>query len=319
MSDEGSSLMGGQGDDASASTPPLGAGALPAEALRRLAQRGDHGAFSSDLSVADFALCDRLGLRPLSQVMGTSVYQIGYQSPVWGAQAEMSELTTVSEAWNEARRLAFARMRHEASSVGASAVVGVEVSSSVGDWAQSGGYGAVQYLVTGTAVSAPADRAEQPRPGGHGGQGARGERASVLTELSVADYAKLLAAGIEPVGIVAWTSVFFVSLLYVRSEQPLMSGMAYQNFEYREVTECFYNARERVTAELGRQAQELGASGIVGVRIRHTTAPQSLNVGPGAQRPGVIASFSAIGTAVRERGDARVQVPRLTMDMTAVG
>jgi uncharacterized protein YbjQ (UPF0145 family) len=310
MSDEDASVMGEQGDeDASASMRPLQAGELPPEAMRRLTQLGDQGAFSSDLSVADFALCDRLGLRPLSQVMGTSVYQIGYQSPLWGAQAEMNELTTVSEAWNEARRRAFARLRHEASSVGASAVVGVEVSSSVGDWAQSGGYGAVQYLVTGTAVSTPADRAEQNRADG---------RAAVLTELSVADYAKLLAAGIEPVGIVAWTSVFFVSLLYIRSEQPLMSGIAYQNFEYREVTECFYNARERVTAELGRQAQELGASGIVGVRIRHTTAPQSLNMGPGAQRPGVIASFSAIGTAVRERGETQVQAPRLTMEMTSV-
>lgn len=329
MSDDGASLMGEQGDDdASASVPPLAAGALPPEALRRLAQLGDHGAFSSDLSVADFALCDRLGLRPLSQVMGTSVYQIGYQSPLWGAQAEMSEMTTVSEAWNEARRRAFARLRHEAESVGASAVVGVEVSSSVGDWAQSGGYGAVQYLVTGTAVSTAADRAAQTRAGGHGagggraaggGHGAGGGRAAVLTELSVADYAKLLAAGIEPVGIVAWTSVFFVSLLYIRSEQPLMSGVAYQNFEYREVTECFYNARERVTAELGRQARELGASGIVGVRIRHTTAPQSLNMGPGAERPGVIASFSAIGTAVRERSDTQVQAPRLALEMTAVG
>jgi uncharacterized protein YbjQ (UPF0145 family) len=310
MSDEGASIMGDQGDDdASASMPPLQAGELPAEAMRRLGQLGDRGAFSSDLSVADFALCDRLGLRPLSQVMGTSVYQIGYQTPLWGAQAEMSELTTVSEAWNEARRLAFERLRHEAQSVGASAVVGVDVSSSVGDWAQSGGYGAVQYLVTGTAVSTPADRAERDRADG---------RAAVLTELSVADYAKLLAAGIEPVGIVAWTAVFYVSLLYIRSGQPLMSGVAYQNFEYREVTECFYSARERVTAELGRQARQLGASGIVGVRIRHTTAPQSLNMGPGAQRPGVIASFSAIGTAVRERGETQVQAPKLALEMTSV-
>lgn len=308
MSDDDSSLTareGGEGDSESAAR--LQAGELPPEAVRRLRELGDRGAFSSDLSVADYALCHRLGLKPLSQVMGTSVYQIGYQGQLWGTEAEMSELTTVSAAWNEARRLAFARLEQEAASVGASAVVGVDVSSSVGDWGETGGYGAVQYLVTGTAVSAPADR-ERSR-----------QRDPVLTELSVADYAKLLAAGIEPVGIVAWTSVFFVSLLYIRSGQPLMSGVAFQNFEYREVTECFYNARERVTAELGRQARELGASGIVGVRIRHTTAPQSLNMGPGMERPGVIASFSAVGTAVRENGEAMPQAPELTMDMTAVG
>lgn len=308
MSDESSSLRandGGEGDGQAA--PPLHAGELPPEAVRRLQELGDRGAFSSDLSVADYALCHRLGLKPLSQVMGTSVYQVGYQGQLWGAEAEMSEMTTVSAAWNEARRLAFSRLEREAASVGAGAVVGVNLSSSVGDWGESGGYGAIQYLVTGTAVSAPADR---QRSGRHG---------PVLTELSVADYAKLLAAGIEPVGIVAWTSVFFVSLLYIRSGQPLMSGVAYQNFEYREVTECFYNARERVAAELGRQARELGASGIVGVRIRHTTAPQSLNMGPGMERPGVIASFSAVGTAVRESGETAPQAPKLTMDMTAVG
>src|SRR5579864_8621071 len=44
--------------------------------LRELAGRG--GSFTSDLSVADFALCHQSGLRPLSQVMGSSIYQVGY-------------------------------------------------------------------------------------------------------------------------------------------------------------------------------------------------------------------------------------------------
>lgn len=294
--------------DEDAALERLQEGGIPQEASRRLRELGDAGAFSSDLSVADFALCDRLGLKPLSQVMGTSVYQIGYQAPLWGAQAEMSELSTISAAWNEARDRAFARLAQEAQSVKASAVVGVNVGSSVGDWAQGSGSGAVQYLVTGTAVARP-----------DGGSGRDDRRTPVLTELSVADYAKLVAAGIEPVGIVAWTSVFFVSLTYIRAEQPLFSGATYQNFEYREVTECFYSARERVTAQLGRQAQALGASGIVGVRIRHTTRPESLNMGPGSARPGVIASFSAIGTAVAHRDQAPPAAPQLTIDMTASG
>ena len=39
--------------------------------------------------------------------------------------------------------------------------------------------------------------------------GAKRDDQPVLTELSVSDYAKLVDAGIEPLGIVAWTSVFF--------------------------------------------------------------------------------------------------------------
>lgn len=303
MSEESSNLAAAEGDE-DASIAQLQAGGIPSQAARRLRELEERGAFSSDLSVADFALCHRLGLRPLSQVMGTSVYQIGYQASLWGAEAEMSELSTVSAAWNEARDRAFARLAQEAQSVDASAVVGVNVGSSVGDWGEGGGYGALQYLVTGTAV-ARSDGAHRRRP--------------VMTELSVADYAKLIAAGIEPVGMVAWTSVFFVSLMYMRAAQPLFGGAAYQNFEYREVTECFYSARERVMAQLGAQAQALGATGIVGVRIRHTTRPEALNMGPGATRQGVIASFSAIGTAVAETGRAAPAAPQMTMDMTEVG
>ncbi len=107
--------------------------------LREISEQGG-GAFTSDLSVADFALCRRLGLAPLSQVMGTSIYQIGYQPPLYGLQAEMSELTTISQAWNESRDRAFGRLARETASVGADAVVGVEIRSTVGNWAESSGY-----------------------------------------------------------------------------------------------------------------------------------------------------------------------------------
>src|ERR1700733_5475141 len=152
MSDENSSLSEEQRDERS-SISQLEAGGITPEAARRLRELSERGAFSSDLSVADFALCHQLGLKPLSQVMGTSVYQIGYQAPLWGAEGAMTALSTISAAWNQARDRSFARLAQEAQSVGASAVVGVSVGSSVGDWAQTGGYGAGEYLVTGTAVS----------------------------------------------------------------------------------------------------------------------------------------------------------------------
>lgn len=277
--------------------------------------------FTSDLSVADFALCDRLGLQPLSQVMGTSIYQIGYQETLWGAAAEMSELTTLSAAWNEARDLAFGRVAQEAGRLGAGAVVGVNVKSGTANLIEAGGYGAIEYLVTGTAVR------RQDRDGA---------ASPVLTELSVADYAKLLAAGIEPVGIVAWTAVFFVSSTYMRAEQPLLGGAYYRNFEYTEVTQCFYGARERVTTEIGAQARKLGASGIVGVRIGHTIHSGTLQMSAsgfssgGSGLPGMIASFSAIGTAVRDTARGRqagggaqapltveVQPPLMAIEMTS--
>lgn len=285
---------------------------IPLSAQRRLGDlsKGE-GAFTSDLSIADFALCDRLGLRPLSQVMGTSVYQIGYQGALWGFEAEMTELTIVSEAWNQARDLAIGRIAKEGNSVGASAIVGVNVLSRTANWAEASGYGAIEYMITGTAVAREAD-------------GIAGAGPPVMTELSVAEYAKLISAGIEPVGLVAWTSVFFVSSIYMRAEMPLLTGAYYQSFEYEEVTQCFYGARERVTGEIGRQAQELGASGIVGVRIGHTIHSGSLRMGGpgfvtqgGNERPGLIASFSAIGTAVKVKAERSVQAPMTAIEMTS--
>lgn len=323
------------------------AGGIPLLAQRRLSELGDGGgAFTSDLSVTDFALCHQLGLKPLSQVMGTSIYQIGYQPVGFGYGAEMNEMHTLSQAWNEARDRAFARLAAEAASVGADVVVGVAMRSGAAPWTEVGGYGAIEYLVNGTAVKREArlnssgdERAVSHGDTHDGGHGARqesgdggaqsrsdrsrrhagdGARSPILTELSVADYAKLLAAGIEPVGIVAWTSVFFVSLFNIQSQRPLLSGAAYQNFEYSEVTQCFYEARERVTAQLGRQAQALRASGIVGVRIGHTTQAQTIGGGgPGsAQRSGLVVSFSAIGTAVHDAGATRSQAPQPTIDLT---
>ena len=64
---------------------------------------------------------------------------------------------------------------------------------------------AIECVVIGTAVRMAAGRCVRPR--------GRPVRGTVLTELSVPDFAKLRRAGIETLGVVAWTSVFFVQLL----------------------------------------------------------------------------------------------------------
>ena len=309
MSDDGSNLQEPQGEQ-DASLARLQAGGIPLSAERRLRelQQGE-GAFTSDLSVADFALCHRLGVKPLSQVMGSSIYQVGYQ-PVetWGmggigGGVAMTELRTISQAWNESRDRAFGRLREEAECVGAAAVVGVDVRSGTANWAEAGGYGAVEYIVNGTAVSR---------------EGHKRGRPPVLSELSVADYAKLLDAGVEPVGMVAWTSVFFVSWVYNLLMGSSFGGGAMQNFELTDVTQCFYTAREQVMGRIGSQAQALGASGIVGVRVRHTTRSQTIG-GAGRERSGLVVSFSAIGTAVREDAASarKAPSPMMAIEMTS--
>lgn len=66
----------------------LAAGRLPLRAQQRLADAQSHHSFTSNISVGEFAAVRSVGFDPVGQVMGTSVYQLGY-SGSWncGAQA----------------------------------------------------------------------------------------------------------------------------------------------------------------------------------------------------------------------------------------
>ncbi|MGA9285864.1 MAG: heavy metal-binding domain-containing protein [Solirubrobacteraceae bacterium] len=295
-------------------------GGIPLGAERRLRELGEHGgAFTSDLSVGDFALCHQLGLKPVSQVMGSSIYQVGYQTTPWPSAiggSFMFEMEALSAAWNEVRELALGRLAQEAEHVGADAVVGVDLNTGAHDWAEN----AIEYVVIGTAVrhdksSPPADEAND-----HGGRPAGrrdGRHTPVLTELSVADYAKLLSAGVEPLGVVAWSSVFFVGASYSTQMMSGIGGLGFtQNQELPEFTEGVYSARESVVARLTHQAAKLDASGVIGVRIAHGI--QRTTVGAGTySRGGLMVTFHAIGTAVREDPATIPFAPETIVDLTA--
>jgi uncharacterized protein YbjQ (UPF0145 family) len=302
------------------------AGHIPLSAQRRLSELRERGGgtFTSDLSINGFALCRQLGLTPLSQVMGSSIYQMGYQSS-WGttgyAGTALVEMDTLSEALNEVRGRALVRLAEEAHHVGADAVVGVETRAGESELGSGAGAGALalEHVVLGTAVR---------RAGGSSGSGQHGV-SPVLTELSIADYALLLRAGIEPAGIVAWSSVFFANYgYYAGMLGGSGSGMgmgSVQNFELREFTQAFYGARETVMTEITRQAAGLGASGVVGVRIGHTARPHTLSGGMGGavggfggrEIRGLMVTFNAIGTAIHQHAHANVQPPEPVIDLFA--
>jgi uncharacterized protein YbjQ (UPF0145 family) len=277
------------------------AGGIPLMAVKRLSElREAGGAFTSDLSVGGFALCHGLQLQPLAQVMGSSIYQVGYQGANWPMMMGggwLSELTVLSEAWNEARRRALNRLELEARHAGADAVVGVQIRTASHDWAE----GAIEYALLGTAVRAAGPKHAPPEQ-------------PVLTELSVSDYANLVNAGVQPLGIVAWTSVFLAIF-----ESNWMLGMgsnpAY-NYELPELTQGVYSAREQAMERLGQQARQHGASGIVGVRIGHTVRRQEVGAGGNRSRTGAVITFDVIGTAIREGDAVSPRAPQTNLDIS---
>jgi uncharacterized protein YbjQ (UPF0145 family) len=295
------------------------AGGIPLSAERRLrelsgAQRKDGegsrvGSFTSDLSINGWALCHQLGLTPLSQVMGSSIYQMGYQSS-WGAgygATILFELDSLSQALNEVRGRALVRLGEEARLLGADAVVGVETRAGESELGSGAGAGqlALEHMVVGTAVRRVGAKTQHP----------------VLTELSVAEYAMLLQGGFEPLGIVAWSAVFFTSYVFGMVGGGGMLGggsltMGTQNYELREFTQAVYSAREAVMQQITSQAAALGAAGVVGVKVDHTVRPHTLGGSVGMREVrGLMVTFTAVGTAIQQHGKSTVTAPKPVVDL----
>jgi uncharacterized protein YbjQ (UPF0145 family) len=272
-----------------ASLDALARGGLPLRAQQRLGEIGARGGlFTSDLSVSEFALVDSIGLRPVAQVMGSSIYHVGWQqrpgSFGWQANAISQELSVLSEAWNQARLLAFGRLEEEARLVGAHAVVGVRLTRGAHDWA----VGAVEYVAVGTAVRIEgAPPAERP----------------ALTDLSGQDYRKLWQAGYRPLGVVGASTVFYIVPGW--SQQQAQAGFAssWANQELGDFTRGVYDARETALGRLSAEARSQGAAGVVGVTIAHSAEEREASSGS-SRRTDLIVTMHVLGTTIGERAEA---------------
>jgi uncharacterized protein YbjQ (UPF0145 family) len=266
--------------DRDASIAAVEAGGLPLNAQRRLrALAADDGAlFTSDLSVNGFVLSHGLLLEPVCQVMGSSVYKMGWQSQGWST----GELRTQTAALNNARALALGRMRQEAELAGAHAVVGVTIRRGAHDFVDDG----VEFIAVGTAVRAP---------------GPQAAAAPVLTDLSLADYAQLAAGGYEPVGVVAASTVYYIVASWnTRRAQGAWFG-GWGNQELGDFTQGVYAARESALSNLQQQAQGLACEGVVGVSIEKHIRMHEVG-SENNKRKDLIVTFHVIGTAIRPAG-----------------
>jgi len=192
---------------------PAARDGVPEAAERRLRS----GAWSSGLSVADFATCLQMGMDPVGFVQGYAVMQWswttnrfgpsaawggftvpgggyqenyycphGYVSPDHRAYGMNVEQRWVEDAWNQGWWLAFDRMMDEARQLGAHGVIGV-----VDDRHPLAGTGTQEFSARGTAVVVPgADPPAEP----------------FSTLLAGQRLAKLIEAGFAPVSVVAAAS-----------------------------------------------------------------------------------------------------------------
>lgn len=218
--------------------------------LRELAGRPDF--FTSNLSVNEFVLACKDGVRPLGQVMGSSMFHVGWQwNPAW----QSMELVTLTHAQSHVRLLALSRLQQEARLLGAHGVVGVRLERRRYDW----GSDLMEFTARGTAVSLDGE----PVP----------ERPFVCA-LSGQEYFLLRRAGYRPVGFAFGACVWYHVASYLTQSVTTggFLGGAMQNLELTDYTQAVYTARHFAQSRLTEEAARVGADGVVGVtleRVRH--------------------------------------------------
>jgi uncharacterized protein YbjQ (UPF0145 family) len=263
-------------------------GRIPLGASERLAgyassdQAGQN--FTSDLAINEWNALAGLGVKPITQVMGSSIYHVGWQPTYYNVPTEVRVL---SDAYNECRRLALNRLFEEAQAAHADAVLGVNITQGAHDWAP----GAIEFVALGTAVRLP-ERLRDPA-----GQ-------TVLSDLSGQEFALLCNAGLRPVGIAAHTSVHYVpasgqTMMAQESGRGLMGFGGAQNQELPEFTQGVYEAREKAMAFVSAQAQQLAGSGVIGVTVSQYSRTHEVKRGMYDSRD-LEVTFHVMGTVIRE-------------------
>jgi uncharacterized protein YbjQ (UPF0145 family) len=268
----------------------LDGGGLPVLAERRLAALFGGGAerFTSNLSVAGLAMSGPAGLRPVAQVMGACVYHAPHATNHVCAMAaekpgDAYRMPTTCESWNASRRKALERLAAEARLCGADAVVNVSVRQ-IQQHLSSSHDASIESVATGTAVV---------------GVPATVIGGTVLTNLTMHGYWKLLQQGQAAVGLVASTAVLACkpSPKTAQAEQAHTRWFpaARQAREIPEFTKGLREAHRRAFQDMREQAAPLGATGIVGVIIQR----EHHKVLPNDQRaPQRIVVVHALGTAI---------------------
>jgi uncharacterized protein YbjQ (UPF0145 family) len=256
---------------------------VPESGRKRLAQNRQ-GLYTSDLSVNEFLLVKQSGFDPVGLVVGSSIYQLGFQAPRRGN----CELETLSQAMYHARELAMTRMEEEADQLGADGVVGVRLEIGRHEW----GAEMAEFIAIGTAIrhrEGELHRAPSGRP--------------FTSDLSGQDFWTLLHSGHRPVGLVMGSCVYHVG----RRGFIQTTAQLGRNVELENYTQALYEARELAMERMQAEAQQLKAEGIVGVQMRESTH------GWGSHT----IEFFAVGTAVVPmEGAAEIPSPTPVLPLT---
>lgn len=232
--------------------------------------KANHGeketyAFSTSTDGQDLYAQVDAHYKPKKFVFGNVAYSIGITRGIIGMFKTLArgEIKEFSDIFNKTRHLALERIVAEAKKDGANAVVGIETTI-----LPLVGTGVQEMLMIGTASHNDA----LPHDG------------VVTSDLTTQEMWNLNKMGYAPIKLLIGTSVYSLGLIggitsFVKS---LVKG------EIPELSKLIYEARENALAILNKQANDIGADEVVGVK----TYVYQLGSG--------LIEFLAIGTAVKK-------------------
>jgi len=239
-----------------ASLKSIEMGGLPTLAKHRLQiqkQLGSHF-FTSDLSCQEYLLTRQGGYEPISLVMGTAFYKVGFWGSFNSYRNFTGELTNLTQAQLAARELAVSRMQQEAAILGAHGVIGVKVKVKGYDKRSR----TIEFTAVGTAIRVP-NREPEPQP--------------FTSALTGQEFWQLHQAGLMPKGL-----VFGICSYYIHTDNQtrsitnpglfgLLSGNWLMNQELTQYTTGFQTARHLAMSRLTSDIQKHGAEGAIGMQI----------------------------------------------------
>ncbi len=222
-------------------------------------------AFSTSTDGQDLYVQLNAGYKPLKFVFGNVAYSIGVASGIIGAFKTLArgEIREFSDIFNKTRHHALERITAEAKKHGANAVVGVETTI-----LPLMGTGLQEMLMIGTASFNPL----LPKD------------TVTTSDLTPQEMWNLNKMGYAPEKILIGTSVYSLGLIggvtsFLKS---------FTKGEIPELSHLIYEARENALAIINKEADEIGADEVVGVK----TFVYQLGSG--------LIEFVAIGTAVKK-------------------
>ena len=265
--------------------------ALPPRATERLVEMRGKGEgsrlFTSDLSTSELLLVKEAGFDPVGLVVGSSIYHVGYQQAAFSQNQEMTVLT---QAMYHARELAMDRMEEEAHQLGADGIVGVRLEVNHKEW----GNHIAEFVAIGTAIVHRNDPHRYKNKHGR----------PFTSDLSGQDFYILLRSGYRPLGMVMGNCVYHIA---TQSFGNFMRTFS-QNTELTQYTQALYDSRELAMERMQKEAEDLGAKGVVGANIHERTHAWGAHV----------IEFFAIGTAVEEIStDHVIEPPQIVLPLNS--